>query len=173
MRGTCPSTSIIALTDEPPYPSVKTVPGRDCNEQRSSQVEPPRRISRMREASQEDVLASARHFFASVNGQNQLVTLELSEEVPTATAEGATTITSTIPTTSATTTVIGTGAGSPRAFFLMDNFLDPPQQPLADHKHGYNMFQRVQQMVLSQMALALQRVVYLDLHCWKKGFQRI
>ena len=51
--------------------------------QRTSQVGPPRRILRTREASQEDALASARHFFTSVNGQNQVVTLELPEEVPT------------------------------------------------------------------------------------------
>ena len=43
MRGTHPSTTIIALTEETPYTSVETVPGRDSNEQRSSQVEPPRR----------------------------------------------------------------------------------------------------------------------------------
>ena len=61
-------------------------------------------------------MASARHFFASVNGQNQVVTLELPEEVPTVTAEGATAITSTVPTTSATTTITGTEAGSPRTF---------------------------------------------------------
>ena len=70
----------------------------------------------MKEASQEDALASARHFFATVNGQNQVVTLELSEEVSTATAEGATAKTSTVPTTSATTTITGTEAGSPRTF---------------------------------------------------------
>ena len=61
-------------------------------------------------------MASARHFFASINGQNQVVTSESPEEVPTVTAEGATAITSTIPTTSATTTVTGTEAGSPRTF---------------------------------------------------------
>ena len=63
-----------------------------------------------------DALASARHFFATFNGQNQVVTLELPEEVPTVTAEEATAITSTIPTTSASTTITGTEAGSPRAF---------------------------------------------------------
>ena len=116
MRGTHPSTTTIALTEETPYTSVITVPEGDSNEQRSSQVEPPRRILRTREASQEDALASARHFFASINGQNQVVTLEPPEEVPAVTAEGATAITSTIPTTSASTTVTGTEAGSPRTF---------------------------------------------------------
>ena len=45
-----------------------------------------------------------------------MVMSEPPEEVPTVTAEGATAITSTIPTTSATTTVTGTEAGSPRTF---------------------------------------------------------
>ena len=116
MRGTHPSTTIMTPTEETPYTSVKTVPGRDSNEQSTSQVEPPRRILRSREASQEDALASARHFFASANGQNRVVTSELPEEVPAVTTEGATAITSTIPTTSATTTITGTEAGSPRVF---------------------------------------------------------
>ena len=116
MRGTHPSTTIITPTEETLYTPVKTVPRRDSNEQRTSQVKPPRRILRTREASQEDALASARHFFASVNGQNQVVTSELPEEVPTVTAEGATAIAATIPTTSATTTITGTEAGSPGTF---------------------------------------------------------
>ena len=102
--------------EETPYTSVKAVLGRGCNEQRTRQVEPPRRILRMREASQVDALASARHFFASVNGQNQMVTSELPEEVPTVATEGTTAITSTIPTTSATATITWTEAGSPRMF---------------------------------------------------------
>ena len=116
MRGTCPSTTIVTLTEETSYTSVKTVPGRDSSEQRTSQVEPPKRTPRMREASQEDALASARHFFATINGQNQVVTSELPEEVSTVTAEEATSITSTVLTTSATTTITGTEAGSPRTF---------------------------------------------------------
>ena len=103
-------------TEETPYTSVKTVPGRDSNEQRTSQAEPPRRILRTTEASQEDALASGRHFFALTNGQNQVVMSELPEEVPAVTTEGATAITFTIPTTSATTTITGTETGSPRMF---------------------------------------------------------
>ena len=61
-------------------------------------------------------MASARHFFASVNGQNQVVTSELPEEVPPVATDGTTAITSTIPTTSATTTITGTEARSPRMF---------------------------------------------------------
>ena len=121
MRGTQPSTTMLYPTEEAPYTSVKAVPERGSNEQRAGQVDPPRRILRTREASQEDALASMRLFFASVNGQNQVVMLELPEEVPTV-ATGRTTltstpaITSTIPTTSATTTIAGTEVGSPRMF---------------------------------------------------------
>ena len=61
-------------------------------------------------------MASARHFFASANGWNQVVTSELPGEVPPLTTEGATAITSTVPTISATTTTTGTEAGSPRMF---------------------------------------------------------
>ena len=111
MRGTQPSTTMLDPTEETPYTSVKRVTRRDSNEQRTRQVDPPRRILRTREASQEDALASARHFFASVNGQNQVVTSQLPEEVPIVATEGTTAITSTIPTTSATTTIIGTEAG--------------------------------------------------------------
>ena len=56
MRGTCPSTTTVTSTEEIPYTSVKTVPERDSSEQRTSQVEHPRRIPRTREASQEDAL---------------------------------------------------------------------------------------------------------------------
>ena len=51
MRGTHPFTTILNPTEEIPYASVKTVPGRDSNEQRTSQSEPPRRILRTGEAS--------------------------------------------------------------------------------------------------------------------------
>ena len=107
--------------EETPYTSVMTVPGRGSDEQRTGQVDPARRILRTKEASQEDALASARHFFDSVNGQIQVVTSELHEEVPTVTT-GRTTlastpaITSTVPATSATTTTTGAVAGSPRTF---------------------------------------------------------
>ena len=116
MRGTHPSTTMLHPVAETPYTAVKAVPRRDSNEQRTSQVDPPRRILRTREASQEDALASARHFFATVIGKNQVVTSELPEQVPTVATEGTTAITSTIPTTSATTTITGTEAGSPRMF---------------------------------------------------------
>ena len=46
-----------------------------------TQVESPRRIERTREASREDAIASTRHFFATVNGQNRTTT-ELPAEYP-------------------------------------------------------------------------------------------
>ena len=36
MRGTNPSTTMLAPMEETPYTSVKTVPRRDSNEQRTS-----------------------------------------------------------------------------------------------------------------------------------------
>ena len=69
IRGTQPSTTVLDPTEETHYTSVKAVPGRGFNEQRTGQVDPPRKILRTREASQDDALALARHFFASVNGQ--------------------------------------------------------------------------------------------------------
>ena len=127
MRGTHPSATMLRPHRGGPYAYVKTVSRRDSNEQRTGQVDPPRRILRTREASQEDALASVRHFFASVNGQNQVVTSELPEEVATVATEGTTTITSTIPTTSATTTITGTEAGNPRMFLPNG----PPSRPTA------------------------------------------
>ena len=118
MRGDQPSTTMLDPMEENPYTSVKTGPERGSDEQRIGQVDPPRRILRTREASQEDVLASARHFFASVKGQNQVVMSELPEEAPTVTTWRTTltptpAVTSTIPTTSATTIIAGDEAGSP------------------------------------------------------------
>ena len=77
-RGTQPSTTVLDPIEETPYTSVKAIPGKGSDEQRTGQVDPPRRILRTREASQEDALALARHFFVSENGQNQVVMLELS-----------------------------------------------------------------------------------------------
>ena len=50
----------------------------------STQVESPRRIERTREASREDAIASTRHFFATVNIQNETTT-ELPVETTTTT----------------------------------------------------------------------------------------
>ena len=53
-----------------------------ASERGSTQVESPRRIKRTREASREDAIASTRHFFATVNGQNRTTT-ELPAEITT------------------------------------------------------------------------------------------
>ena len=65
IRGAQPSTTVLDQTEGTPYTTVKAVPGRTPDGQRARQVDTPRRILRTREASQEDALASARHFFAS------------------------------------------------------------------------------------------------------------
>ena len=49
MQDVCPSTTVVTLTEETPNTFVKTVPGRDLSEQGLNQVEPPRRILRIRE----------------------------------------------------------------------------------------------------------------------------
>ena len=74
----------------------------------------------MREASQEDALASAGHFFATETWHIQVMAMELPGRVPniqgtTLEASNAV-ITSLVPTASPATTTIGTEAGSPRSF---------------------------------------------------------
>ena len=75
IRGIQPSTTVLDPMKGTCYTSIQAVPGRGSNEQRTGQVDPPGRMLRTREASQADALASARHFFAAVNGQNQVVML--------------------------------------------------------------------------------------------------
>ena len=69
---------MITSTEETPKTHLKVV-----TEKNSTQVEFPRRILRTREASREDVIASTRHYFASVNGQNRTTTSELPAETTT------------------------------------------------------------------------------------------
>ena len=139
-KGTQPSTTVLDPAEETPYTSVKAIKGRNSDEQRTGQVDPSRRILRTREASQEDALALARHFFASVNGQNQVVTLEHPKEVPTV-ATGRTTLASTpaisttVPATSATTMTTGAEAEVLDPFFPMDHLLGPLQQLHVGHEH--------------------------------------
>ena len=166
MIGTHPSATILDQMEETLYTSVKTVPRRDSNEQRTSHIDPPKRVLRTSEASQEDVLALASHFFASVNGQDQVVALELPEEVPTVATEGTTAVTSTIPTTSATTTITGTETGSPRMFLPNGS---PSRPTAAATCRTQTWVQRVSEGLTNvppQMALIPERVVYLSLHYW-------
>ena len=119
IRSTQPSTTLLDQAELTAYTSVKVLSEKRSNGQRAGQVEIPRRVLRMREVSQEDALPSARHFFASGNGQNQLVMSGLPEEVPISTTEAitletsTTAITSTVPTTSTATTTTGVETGSP------------------------------------------------------------
>ena len=82
-----------------------------------TQVESPRRIERTREASREDTIASTRHFFATVNGQNRTTT-----ELPTETTtdvSGGNTLHMNIPVVSSTPIETETSEGetrSPRTF---------------------------------------------------------
>ena len=70
MISTQPSATLPDRAEGTPYTSVKVTSERASNRQRTRQPDIPRRVQRMREASQEDALASARHFFAPGNGQN-------------------------------------------------------------------------------------------------------
>ena len=86
-----------------------------------TQVESPRRIQRTREASQEDVIASTRQFFASVNEQNRANTTEL--PIGTSTdVSGGNASNINIPVTSTTPVIAETETTeaetkSPRTFF--------------------------------------------------------
>ena len=76
--------------EETPYTSVKVTSEGISDRPRAGQADIPRRVQRMREVSQEDALASARHFFAPGNGQRWVVLLGLPEEVPITTTSGIT-----------------------------------------------------------------------------------
>ena len=100
----------MTLTEETPNTLLKVAPERNL-----SQVESPRRIQRTREASREDAIASTRQFFASVNEQNRVTTMELPVET-SADAFGGNTMNLNIPVTSATHIVTEAETRSPRTF---------------------------------------------------------
>ena len=68
--GPQPSATVLDQVEETPYTYVKVMSEGISDRQRTRQIDIPMRVQRMREASQEDALASARHFFALGNGQN-------------------------------------------------------------------------------------------------------
>ena len=105
-----PSTNAMTSTEETTETLLKLVPGRNL-----SQVESPRRIQRTREASREDAIASTRQFFASVNEQTRVTTMELPIET-SADASGGNTMNLNIPVTSATPTVTEAKTRSPSTF---------------------------------------------------------
>ena len=76
LQNGSPSTNVITSTGETPKTLLKVVPERNL-----SQVESPRRIQGTREASREDAIASTRQFFASVNEQNRVATMELPRDI--------------------------------------------------------------------------------------------
>ena len=122
IRGTQSSATMLDQAEETPYTSVKVLSERTSDGQRAGEVEVPRRVMRIGEASQEDTLGSVRHFFASGNRQNLVVMSGHPEKVPISTTEGTTletsapAITSTVPTTSTATTTTGAETRSPRTF---------------------------------------------------------
>ena len=70
MVRTQPSATLPDRAEGTPYTSMTVTPGRTSDRQRTRQKDIHRRNQKMREVSQEDALASARHFFAPGNGQN-------------------------------------------------------------------------------------------------------
>ena len=121
-----PSTNTMTSTEETPDTLLKVAPGRNLGEQGLNQVEPPRRIHRTREGSREDAIASTRQFFASVNEQNRVTTMELPVETSAVTSEGNT-MNLNIHVTSTTPTVTEAETRSPRTF--LSNGL--PSRPTA------------------------------------------
>ena len=128
--GNHPSATMSDGAVEAPYTSVKVLSEMTPDGQMSRLIDMPRRVQHMREASQEDALASARHFFVPENGQEQAILIESPEEAPIITSGGATiesstlTTTSTVLTTFITTTAADIGMRSPSSFLLMVLLLD-------------------------------------------------
>ena len=142
LQYVCHSANVVTSTEETPNTFIKTVPGRDSSEQGLSQIEPPRRIQRTREASREDAIALTRQFFATCNEQNQAIMSELPVKVPTVTSEGNVTLNLNIPVTSAYPTITEMENRSPRTFLPNGSPSRPMQQPSVDHGHRYNVFWR-------------------------------
>ena len=111
-------------TAETPKTHLKVATERD-----PTQVESPRRIERMREASREDAIASTRHFFTTVNWQNETTT-ELPTETTTATDVSGGNAHMNIPVVSSTPIETETTEGetrSPRTFLPNGS----PSRPIA------------------------------------------
>ena len=180
MVSTQPSATLPYRAEGTSYTSVKVTSERASNRQRTRQPEMPRRVQRMKEASQEVALASARHFFVPGNGQNKVVSLGPSEEEP-------------ITTTIGTTLELPTLLLPPQSLlialplqllelrwkvldlsFLMGPLLGPLQQLLVDYEHGYRGFLRDGQVPLPQMVLNWEKVIYMNLlYLQMKRYQKI
>ena len=107
-----------------------------------TQVESPGRIERTREASREDAIASTRHFFATVNRQNETTT-ELPAETTTTTDVSGGNAPMNIPVVSSTpieTETTERETRSPRTFLPYMDLLPDLLLPLpVGHKCGYNV----------------------------------
>ena len=120
--GNCPSATMSDRAVETPYTPVNVLSERTPDEQMSRLTDMPRRVQCTREASQEDALMSARHFFTPENGQDQAILIWSHEETPITTTHGATietsalTTTPTVLATSTTTTTADVGMGSASSF---------------------------------------------------------
>ena len=79
--STHPYTAMLDRAEETPYTSVKVTSEGISDRPRAGQADISRRVQRMREASQEDALASGRHFFSLGNAQSHVVSLGLPEEL--------------------------------------------------------------------------------------------
>ena len=178
--NTQPSATLADRIEGTHYTSVKVTPGRTSDRQRTRQPDIPRRVQRMREASQEDALASARHFFARGNGQNQVVSLEPSEEVPITTTSGTTletsmlAISTTVLTTSTTTTAAGAEMVSPRSFLPNGS---PSRPTMTATCRPQTWVQRILEgwtSALPQMVLNQEKVIYMNLlYLQMRRYQKI
>ena len=65
-----PPTTLPGRAEGTPYTYVKVVSERTPDGQMARHTDIPRRVQCMKEVSQEDALAFARHFFAPGNGQD-------------------------------------------------------------------------------------------------------
>ena len=167
-----PSTTASGGAVETPYTSVKVLSERTPDEQmlRTTRLfDIPRRVQQTREASQEDALASAKHFFAPKNGQDQALLIRSHEETPITITGGATIETSTLTTTPQSLLL-----PLPQQqlmlewevlvlFFLMVLLLDLLQQLPVGHEHGYGEFQKDGWVCLPLMILNQERVIYMYL----------
>ena len=108
----CLLLCVVLKTAETPETHLKV-----ATEEGPTQVESPSRIERTREASREDAIASTRHFFATVSGQNRTTT-ELPADVTTD-VSGGNALHMNIPVVSSTPIETETSEGetrSPRTF---------------------------------------------------------
>ena len=137
------------------------------SERGPTQVEPPRRIERTREASREDATASIRHFFATVNRQNETIT-ELPVETTTTTdVSGGNTpmnipVVSSAPIETEKLEVLGPS-------FQMDLLPDLLLLLLVGCKCGYNMSLKDKLMNPAEKVKIQEKVIHQNPMYWWRG----